>query len=60
MIELRTKVIAGNWKMNKTPAEAVELARELKAKVANAKCEVVICPTFVCLPDVAKEIAKQY
>ena len=47
---MRKPIIAGNWKMNKTPAEAVELINELKPLVANAQATVVVCPTFVCLP----------
>ena len=31
----RRKIIAGNWKMNKTPSEAVALVEELKPLVAN-------------------------
>ena len=31
----RKKIIAGNWKMNKTPSEAVALVNELKPLVAN-------------------------
>lgn len=54
---MRTPIIAGNWKMNKTPAEAVEMINELKPLVKDAKCEVVLCPTFVCLPA-ALEAAK--
>ena len=54
---MRTKIIAGNWKMNKTCAEAVELVKELKSKVAGANCEVVICPPAVTLCCVAPEIA---
>ncbi len=49
---MRKKIIAGNWKMNKTPAQAKELAAEIKAKVENATCDVVICPTAVCIPGV--------
>ena len=55
---MRTNVIAGNWKMNKTVSEAVELVKELKPLVKDAKCDVVVCPTFVCLPaviDVVKD-----
>ena len=40
---MRKKIIAGNWKMNKTPSEAVELAKMLKAKVDTDKSEVVFC-----------------
>lgn len=54
---MRTPIIAGNWKMNKTPAEAVEMINELKGLVKDAKCDVVVCPTFVCL-DAALKAAK--
>ena len=53
---MRTPIIAGNWKMNKTPAEAVEMINELKGLVKDAKCDVVICPTFVCLDAVLKAV----
>jgi len=43
---MRKTIIAGNWKMNKTPSEAASLAAEI-AKLSGAKCEVVICPPFV-------------
>lgn len=51
---MRKAVIAGNWKMNKTPSEALKLVEELKPLVKDAKCEVVIFPTFVCLFEVIK------
>ena len=41
---LRKTVIAGNWKMNKTPSEAVELINAIKAELAGRKtdgCEIV-------------------
>ena len=44
---LRKAVIAGNWKMNKTPAEATALINEMKPLVADADCEVVLCVPFV-------------
>ena len=53
----RRAVIAGNWKMNKTPEEAVKVINELKPLVKDATCEVVIFPTFVCL-SAALEAAK--
>ena len=40
---MRKAIIAGNWKMNKTPSEGVKLVEELKPLVANADCEVVVC-----------------
>ena len=46
---MRRKVIAGNWKMNKTPEETVSLINELKPLVANAEAEVVFCPPMVSL-----------
>lgn len=43
-------VIAGNWKMNKTPAEATELIEAIKPLVADAACDVVVGVPFVDLP----------
>ena len=40
---MRKPIIAGNWKMNKTPAEAVELVKGLIPLVKDAKCDVVVC-----------------
>lgn len=39
----RTPIIAGNWKMNNTPEEAVALARAIAPLVKDAACEVVVC-----------------
>lgn len=39
----RRKIIAGNWKMNKTPSEAVALVNELKPLVKNDNVDVVFC-----------------
>lgn len=49
---MRRAVIAGNWKMHNTIKEAVALVEELIPLVKDAKCEVVVCPTYVCLPAV--------
>ena len=43
----RNAVIAGNWKMNKTPAETTALINEMKPLVAGADCKVVLCVPFV-------------
>jgi len=40
---MRKPIIAGNWKMNKTPAEASALVNELKPLVKDAACDVVVC-----------------
>jgi triosephosphate isomerase len=54
---IRKKLIAGNWKMNKTSADAVSLARELVASVGSQPdVDVVICPPFTALEGVAKAI----
>jgi triosephosphate isomerase len=53
----RIPVIAGNWKMNKTSAEAAELARSLAAIVGQeTAAEVVVCPSFVSLSTVAEAV----
>ena len=53
---MRKKIIAGNWKMNKTASEAKTLVAEIKAKVADAACDVVVCPTAICIPGVIEEL----
>lgn len=45
--KLRKAVIAGNWKMNKTPEEAKELAGAILPLAKNADCEVIVCVPFV-------------
>lgn len=50
----RAAVIAGNWKMNKTPAETTALINEMKPLVADADCKVVLCVPFV---DIAAAVA---
>ena len=55
---MRTPIIAGNWKMNKTVAEAVELVRALReATAAVEKVEMVVCPPFVSLTAVKDALA---
>lgn len=54
---MRKPIIAGNWKMNKTPEEAKELVTALVPLVKDAKCDVVICPPFVDLCAVKPIIA---
>ncbi len=54
---MRTPIIAGNWKMNKTIAEARELVNamrdDLTRLAANGKIEIVLCPPFIAIPQVA-------
>lgn len=50
---MRRKIIAGNWKMNKTPGEAVKLINELKPLVDNDEVDVVFCvPAISIIPAV--------
>ena len=55
--ELRRTVIAGNWKMNKTPSETTAFIKDLAPCVADATCDVVCCVPYVCLQN-AVEAAK--
>src|SRR5436305_2970300 len=53
----RKLIIAGNWKMNKTVAEALDLVRGLKLELGNVKeVDIVICPPFTALSEVSKVI----
>ncbi len=53
---MRTPIIAGNWKMNKTPAEAAELVQALKPLVKDAKCTVVVCVPALCVQAVKQAV----
>jgi triosephosphate isomerase len=51
---MRKPILAGNWKMNKSPVEAVDFVKELEPLVAGfSNVESVVCPPFVALPGVA-------
>jgi triosephosphate isomerase len=53
----RKLIIAGNWKMNKTVAESLALAGNLKLELANIReVDIVICPPFTALESVSKVI----
>ncbi len=47
----RNAVIAGNWKMNKTPSETTALINEMKPLVKDANCDVVLCVPFIDIPS---------
>lgn len=50
----RKILIAGNWKMNKTATEAVELAKPIIETIANQNdIDVLMCPTFTSIPAVS-------
>ncbi|MCI5569967.1 MAG: triose-phosphate isomerase [Candidatus Alectryocaccobium sp.] len=52
----RKKIIAGNWKMNKTPSEAVELVELLKPLVQNDDVDVVYCVPAIDIVPVAEAV----
>jgi triosephosphate isomerase len=57
MDKARKLLIAGNWKMNKTVAEALDLVRGLEIELASVKeVDIVVCPPFTALSDVSKAI----
>ena len=44
---MRSKIVAGNWKMNKNLAETEDLLTELAAKMPDTSAEVMVAPTYV-------------
>jgi triosephosphate isomerase len=53
----RKLIIAGNWKMNKTVAEALDLVNGLNRELAKVKdVDIVVCPPFTTLSEVSKAI----
>ncbi|NLI37414.1 MAG: triose-phosphate isomerase [Bacteroidales bacterium] len=52
--KMRKKIVAGNWKMNKTLQEGIALAKEVNEVLANDKpnCDVIICTPFIHLASV--------
>ena len=56
---MRKKIIAGNWKMNKTPSEAKVLAAGIAEALGTAPCpvDVVVCPPAIDLPAVTSVLA---
>ncbi|MCF7849701.1 MAG: triose-phosphate isomerase [Kiritimatiellales bacterium] len=56
---MRKKIIAGNWKMNKTVQDAVELANAIKLDLAGCKeVDVVLCPPFTALKAVSDVVSE--
>ena len=54
---MRKKLIAGNWKMNKTPTDAIPLVKDIVAAVGQRhNVDVVICPPFTALESVARAL----
>lgn len=55
---MRKKIIAANWKMNKTSIEAAKLSSEFKGRLeAITRVDIVICPTFTALDKVGRVLS---
>ena len=53
----RKLIIAGNWKMNKTVAEGLDLVAALKRELTSVKeVDIVVCPPFTALESISKAI----
>jgi triosephosphate isomerase len=58
-MSVRKTMIAGNWKLNKTIREAIELVTLLKRQISDLQnVDVVICPPYTALSDVAEILAE--
>ena len=57
---IRRKLIAGNWKMNKTAADGVALIKDITAEVGRlGSVDIVVCPPFTALESAAKALEGQ-
>ncbi|MDT0540409.1 MULTISPECIES: triose-phosphate isomerase [Croceitalea] len=54
---MRTKIVAGNWKMNKNLEETEALLGELAAKLPDTNAEVIVAPTFVNLASAVNQLS---
>jgi triosephosphate isomerase len=55
---MRKKIVAGNWKMNTTLQEGIELAKSVNSKVTGTQITVVLCTPFIHLAEIGKVISK--
>lgn len=53
---MRSKIVAGNWKMNKNAAETEALLTELAAKLPDTNAQVMVAPTFVNLAGAVRSL----
>jgi triosephosphate isomerase len=51
---MRNKIIAGNWKMNKNPEEAKKYLQEIVPLVKDTKCEIILCVPYIDLKCMVK------
>jgi triosephosphate isomerase len=57
---MREVIVAANWKMHTTPAEAAELAATIAGRTSEPGVTRVICPPFVCLAAVRDALAEDH
>src|SRR3989304_6432089 len=55
---MRKKIVAGNWKMNKTLQEGIELAKTVNRQIEDNGTVVVLCTPFIHLSEVRNLITK--
>ena len=56
--QYRKTVIAGNWKMNKTPSETKEFMAQLKTMLPKGRwCDIALCVPAVCIPNAVRVTA---
>ncbi len=53
---MRSKIVAGNWKMNKNQAETSVLLSELSAKLPDTEAEVMVAPTYINLVSAISDL----
>lgn len=53
---MRSKIVAGNWKMNKNQAETSTLLSELSAKLPDTEAEVMVAPTYINLVSAISDL----
>jgi triosephosphate isomerase (TIM) len=59
--KFRKKIVAGNWKMNKTLADAERLTRDIKSQLAGSReVDVVLCPPFTALKAVGEALSDSF
>ena len=56
---MRKKIVAGNWKMNTTLQEGLELAKSVNSLVKENDVNVVLCTPFIHLAEAGKVIKKK-
>ena len=54
--KMRRKVVAGNWKMNMLPNEAIDFIEKLTPVAKNSKAEVILCMPYTDLMYVQKDL----